>query len=124
MTQNNYKLVSTEYFTIISGPCAIESEKMAMTTAEFLKSVSEKLNVNFKTNVLIKRDSKINPTKKIVIIKNLFSAYNNDINLLPKDFYTYNLEKINSGFKERVICDYIAGMTDRFAQQEHKKLFK
>ena len=58
------------------------------------------------------------------IIKNLFSAYNNDINLLPKDFYTYNLEKINSGFKERVICDYIAGMTDRFAQQEHKKLFK
>ena len=58
------------------------------------------------------------------IIKNLFSAYNNDINLLSKDFYTYNLEKINSGFKERVICDYIAGMTDRFAQQEHKKLFK
>ena len=58
------------------------------------------------------------------IIKNLFSAYNNDINLLPKDFYTYNLGKINSGFKERVICDYIAGMTDRFAQQEHKKLFK
>ena len=58
------------------------------------------------------------------IIKNLFSAYNNDISLLPKDFYTYNLEKINSGFKERVICDYIAGMTDRFAQQEHKKLFK
>ena len=57
------------------------------------------------------------------IIKNLFSAYNNDINLLPKDFYTYNLEKINSGLKERVICDYIAGMTDRFAQQEHKKLF-
>ena len=58
------------------------------------------------------------------IIKNLFSAYNNDINLLPKDFYTYNLDKINSGFKERVICDYIAGMTDRFAQQEHKKLLK
>ena len=58
------------------------------------------------------------------IIKNLFSAYNNDINLLPKNFYTYNIDKINSGFKERVICDYIAGMTDRFAQQEHKKLFK
>ena len=58
------------------------------------------------------------------IIKNLFSAYNSDINLLPKDFYIYNLDKINSGFKERIICDYIAGMTDRFAQQEHKKLFK
>jgi dGTPase len=24
---------------------------------------------------------------------------------------------------ERTICDYIAGMTDRFAVQEHQKLF-
>jgi dGTPase len=24
---------------------------------------------------------------------------------------------------ERTICDYIAGMTDRFATQEHEKLF-
>jgi dGTP triphosphohydrolase len=47
----------------------------------------------------------------------------NDIKLLPNDYYQYNLKKINSGFKERVICDYIAGMTDRFAQQEHGKLF-
>ena len=47
MTQNKYKLVSREYFTFISGPCAIESEKMAMMTAEFLKNISEKLNINF-----------------------------------------------------------------------------
>ena len=25
--------------------------------------------------------------------------------------------------KERVVCDYIAGMTDRYALLEHKKLF-
>jgi len=24
---------------------------------------------------------------------------------------------------ERAVCDYIAGMTDRFAQEEYKKLF-
>tara|TARA_A100000164_G_scaffold354099_1_gene361329 strand:- start:1405 stop:2544 length:1140 start_codon:yes stop_codon:yes gene_type:complete len=58
-----------------------------------------------------------------LIIKNLFAAYTSDIKLLSNDFYQYNLDKINSGFKERVICDYIAGMTDRFAQQEYKKLF-
>ena len=58
-----------------------------------------------------------------IIIKNLFAAYTSDIKLLSNDFYQYNLDKINSGFKERVICDYIAGMTDRFAQQEYKKLF-
>ena len=30
MKQNKFKLVSKEYLTIISGPCAIESEKTAM----------------------------------------------------------------------------------------------
>ena len=58
-----------------------------------------------------------------LIIENLFSAYINDIKLLPSDYTQYNLIKINSGFKERVICDYIAGMTDRFAQQEYLKIF-
>ena len=58
------------------------------------------------------------------IIKDLFSAYIADIKLLPKDYYQYNLKKINKNDKERVICDYIAGMTDRFALQEHIKLYK
>jgi dGTPase len=26
--------------------------------------------------------------------------------------------------KARVVCDYIAGMTDRFAIEEHRKLFQ
>ena len=58
------------------------------------------------------------------IIKNLFDAYTADVKLLPTDYYQYNLEKINNNDKERVICDYIAGMTDRFALQEHIKLYK
>ena len=45
------------------------------------------------------------------------------INLLPKEYLKYNLEKINNKSKERVISDYIAGMTDRFALEEYKKLY-
>ena len=58
-----------------------------------------------------------------LIIENLFSAYVNDTKLLPSDYIQYNLLKINSGFKERVICDYIAGMTDRFALLEYSRIF-
>ena len=58
-----------------------------------------------------------------LVIENLFSAYINDMKLIPNDYIQYNLLKINSGFKERVICDYIAGMTDRFAQLEYTKIF-
>ena len=61
--------------------------------------------------------------KANIIIKDLFTAFTNDIKLLPNDYYQYNLKKISSGFKERVVCDYIAGMTDRFAQQQHDNLF-
>jgi dGTPase len=32
-------------------------------------------------------------------------------------------DMIESRGLERTICDYIAGMTDRFALQEHHKLF-
>ena len=47
MTQNKFKLVSKDYLTLISGPCAIESEKMAMMSAEFLKNITEKHGLNF-----------------------------------------------------------------------------
>ncbi|MBM4329493.1 MAG: deoxyguanosinetriphosphate triphosphohydrolase, partial [Deltaproteobacteria bacterium] len=29
----------------------------------------------------------------------------------------------NQDSLERIVCDYIAGMTDRFALNEHRKLF-
>ena len=53
------------------------------------------------------------------IIRNLFEVYVNEPKLLPPHVYA-NLKEIG---KERLICDYIAGMTDRFALDEYKKLF-
>ncbi len=47
MTQNKFQLVSKDYLTLITGPCAIESESMAMSTAETLKNITEKLQINF-----------------------------------------------------------------------------
>ena len=46
MKKNN-KLISNKHLTLISGPCAIESEKMALDTAEFLKELTNKLRINF-----------------------------------------------------------------------------
>lgn len=52
-------------------------------------------------------------------IKELFKAYTNRVELLPPNVQKdLKIEK-----KERLICDYIAGMTDRFAIEEYKKLF-
>jgi dGTPase len=52
----------------------------------------------------------------------LFKAYLEKPVVLPLKWQT----KINSGIDSsyRIVCDYVAGMTDRFAQQEYRKLFK
>jgi len=53
------------------------------------------------------------------IIKELFKAYCAEPAILPAHVQT----TIETYGLERTICDYIAGMTDRFAVDEHKKLF-
>jgi len=53
------------------------------------------------------------------IITNLFAAYLDEPAMLLSHVQTW----IESRGLERTICDYIAGMTDRFALQEHDKLF-
>lgn len=53
------------------------------------------------------------------IVESLFTVYLKNINQLPPQF----LEMVDEIGKERVIVDYIAGMTDRFAQDEYERLF-
>jgi dGTPase len=55
------------------------------------------------------------------ILSDLFGVYHADPRQLPPAVQT-QVDTSSDGV-ERVICDYIAGMTDRFAIQEHQKLF-
>ena len=58
-----------------------------------------------------------------LVVKELFDIFNDDPNLLPKEWQ----EKIDSEVLEnpkRIIGDYISGMTDRFAINLHKQLVK
>jgi len=64
---------------------------------------------------LIRMDNKAE-----LFIRRLFEAYLAEPGLLPARFS----ERITDQGKHRVICDYIAGMTDRFAQDEYKRLFE
>jgi len=58
-------------------------------------------------------------TKAERIITSLFHAYQEEPSILP-----YHVQElIDERGLERTICDYIAGMTDRFAIDEHQKLF-
>jgi dGTPase len=53
------------------------------------------------------------------IIQDLFKVYADSPRQLPPSFSS----RIAIEGMPRVVCDYIAGMTDRFALEEHRKLF-
>jgi len=53
------------------------------------------------------------------LIRRLFHAYLDEPRQLPTEIQT----RFGEETPQRVVCDYIAGMTDRFAIQEHHKLF-
>ena len=60
------------------------------------------------------------------IIESLFDAFINDVRLLPPEHQAYaKSAKLSGGEAEhaRVVADYIAGMTDRFAIKEYDRLF-
>jgi dGTPase len=52
------------------------------------------------------------------IIRELFTAFLEDTRLLPPQYQAYASED-----KARAVADYIAGMTDRYAMKEHRRLF-
>ena len=59
-------------------------------------------------------------TKAERIIEDLFNAYVHQPEQMPPHF----VRRVREGeVLERVIADYIAGMTDRYAMDEHQKLF-
>ena len=54
------------------------------------------------------------------IVRELFEAFMSDPVLLPPDY----LEATGDAHKQaRRIADYIAGMTDRYAIREHRRIF-
>ena len=58
--------------------------------------------------------------KAEMVMRNLFGAYHKNPSLLPTKFQ----EMIGPETKERIIADYMAGMTDRYALDEYKRLFE
>ena len=108
---------------ILTSEDVKDSNSLTISFSDDIKKMNIELKRFLYSNLYQHPDVKKMTDQANTIISDLFSAYISDIKLLPSDFYEYNLEKINAGHKERVICDYIAGMTDRFAQQEHNRLF-
>ncbi len=105
------QLTSVDDVRNFGGRMITFSEKMREKNEELKKFLYNNMYCHYR---VIRMEEK---AKRIIV--DLYDAYRTRPEQLPPRFYA----KKNSEGLERVICDYIAGMTDRFALNEHKKLF-
>jgi len=65
-------------------------------------------------------------TKAKRVVRELFEAFMDDPKLMPDEYREHALQAGTEGGDARtarIVCDYIAGMTDRYAIGEHRRLF-
>jgi dGTPase len=86
------------------------SSKIAEQNLKLKQFLRKNLYHHYKVNRMSAKASRI--------VRELFEGFFENIGLLPTEFQIYA-----EADKARAVADYIAGMTDRFAIREHRKLF-
>jgi dGTPase len=71
---------------------------------------------------LYMHEQKLEMTARVqVIVRDLFAAYSDDLRRMPEQ-YADAAERLDDEGRARVIADYIAGMTDRYAIAAHEAI--
>jgi dGTPase len=98
----------------LGRPMASFSEAMRGNERPLRTFLWDNMYRHFKVNRMIARAKRV--------VAELFAAFMNDPSVLPTD-WAARCGPPGGPEMARVVCDYIAGMTDAFALEEHRKLF-
>ncbi len=93
-----------------SKPLIAFSAEMQQQQVELKKFLRSHLYKHYKVNRM--------SSKATRIVRELYHAFTEDVALMPDDF-----QLMAKDDKARAVADYIAGMTDRYAILEHRRLF-
>jgi dGTPase len=107
-----FSIVSLDDLRRVNKPLAHFSEDVTLQNLELKSFLFKNLYRHYKVDKM--------RVKAEIFITRLFETYLQYPNLLPPK---YRLRSERFGL-ERTVCDYIAGMTDRFALDEYKRLFE
>lgn len=95
------------------GPVAVFSPQMQRWKEHLNKFLHSRFYTHHK---ILRMQYKANR-----LLRDLFQEYVRRPSQLPPSVQKRISENLNP--RERIVCDYIAGMTDRFALDEHRKVF-
>jgi len=107
-------ITSTEAVRSAGGPVVAFSPGMLEDLAELRLFLHQRMYRHFRLNRMRSQARRI--------LSEMFELFMEQPDVLPSE-WTLRLEDRDEAGRARVICDYIAGMTDRFAIEEHRKLF-
>ena len=85
----------------------------------FSQALSDLRKFMFKS-VYTNQEAKGEEAKAEALVKELYAYYIEDVNRLPQE-YVYMIYELHEN-PRKVVCDYIAGMTDRYAVSVYKNL--
>ena len=106
---------SSQDVRLLGKPLIEFSNSMSLSMKEIRAFLTTKMYKHFEINRMTSKAKRI--------VSDLFKIYSLEADCLPNEWkLNYDSAK-NSFSRNRIITDYIAGMTDRFAINEHKKLF-
>jgi len=105
---------SADDIRALDRPVIAFSDKYRAEDIPLRKFLFENMYRHYKVNRMM--------GQAVRVVEELFGLFIDDLSLLPTDIYA-QCEGEKTAETARVICDYIAGMTDRFAIEEHRKLF-
>jgi len=84
-----------------------------------ISDATEKLRDFMFEKVYLDSQAKTEEKKAIFVIEQLYKYFFKSPELLPREYYL----AIEEYGKEQVVCDYIAGMTDRYAVRKFHELY-
>ena len=109
-----------------AGPANIDDVRNASTLIGFSEPMREQqaelkrfLRTRLYQHYLVNRMS----AKAKRTVSELFATFVQDISLLPDEFQGRARAGQDKKHEARAVADYIAGMTDRYAIREHRRLF-
>tara|TARA_A100001037_G_scaffold199134_1_gene178158 strand:- start:1687 stop:2880 length:1194 start_codon:yes stop_codon:yes gene_type:complete len=109
-----FKPKSVDNVRELASPVVALSEEMMQTNIGLKKFLFQRMYRHPRVNRMTNKAAKV--------IKDLFSLFKAENELMPEEWFG-RVKGMDDTIRARIIADYISGMTDRFALQEHKRQF-
>lgn len=108
-----------------AGPTSIDDVRDASKPLVSMSDTMYERHLSLKKFLhkhLYSHEQKLEMTRKVqAIVKDLFVVYMEDVGRMPREFASA-AEVANGADRARVIADFIAGMTDRYAIAAHERI--